>query len=127
MPVELLNMSTSWVYREASKLGLNGYKLGRGRNSKILYKRAEVATYWRTNLASQQVASLFGVSKSAAARALAGQSPAQGHRPPRPTSSEAPWCPNNLRPLSSASVFAFITGGRDAVKPTLTEMTGHTP
>ncbi|MFE9600111.1 helix-turn-helix domain-containing protein [Streptomyces hokutonensis] len=38
----MLNMSTSWVYREASKLGLKGYKLGRGRNSKILYKRAEV-------------------------------------------------------------------------------------
>ncbi|MFJ8399151.1 helix-turn-helix domain-containing protein [Streptomyces microflavus] len=38
----LLNMSTSWVYREASKLGLKGYKLGRGRNAKILYKKTEV-------------------------------------------------------------------------------------
>ncbi|MFJ6836841.1 helix-turn-helix domain-containing protein [Streptomyces sp. NPDC091209] len=38
----MLNMSTSWVYREASKLGLKGYKLGRGRNSKVLYKRAEI-------------------------------------------------------------------------------------
>lgn len=38
----MLSMSTSWVYREASKLGLNGYKLGRGRNAKVLYKRAEV-------------------------------------------------------------------------------------
>ncbi|OCC13926.1 helix-turn-helix domain-containing protein [Streptomyces sp. PTY087I2] len=38
----LLSMSTSWVYREASKLGLKGYKLGRGRNAKVLYKRAEV-------------------------------------------------------------------------------------
>ncbi|NDZ75158.1 helix-turn-helix domain-containing protein [Streptomyces sp. SID10362] len=38
----MLNMSTSWVYREASKLGLKGYKLGRGRNAKVLYKRAEV-------------------------------------------------------------------------------------
>jgi hypothetical protein len=28
----MLNMSTSWGYREASKLGLKGYKLGRGRN-----------------------------------------------------------------------------------------------
>ncbi|MET8177124.1 helix-turn-helix domain-containing protein [Streptomyces clavifer] len=38
----MLNVSTSWVYREASKLGLNGYKLGRGRNAKVLYKKAEV-------------------------------------------------------------------------------------
>ncbi|MEU6944444.1 helix-turn-helix domain-containing protein [Streptomyces sp. NPDC046316] len=38
----MLNMSTSWVYREASKLGLRGYKLGRGRNAKVLYKRNEV-------------------------------------------------------------------------------------
>ncbi|WP_245833933.1 helix-turn-helix domain-containing protein [Streptomyces aidingensis] len=38
----MLNMSVSWVYREAAKLGLKGYKLGRGRNAKVLYKRAEV-------------------------------------------------------------------------------------
>ncbi|MFJ9899648.1 helix-turn-helix domain-containing protein [Streptomyces sp. NPDC091280] len=38
----MLNMSTSWVYREASKLGLKGYKLGRGRNAKVLYKKADV-------------------------------------------------------------------------------------
>ncbi|MGW1928535.1 helix-turn-helix domain-containing protein [Streptomyces sp. NPDC001919] len=38
----MLTMSTSWVYREASKLGLKGYKLGRGKNAKVLYKRAEV-------------------------------------------------------------------------------------
>ncbi|MEU1073667.1 MULTISPECIES: helix-turn-helix domain-containing protein [unclassified Streptomyces] len=38
----MLNMSTSWVYREASKLGLKGYKLGRGRNAKVLYKRIEI-------------------------------------------------------------------------------------
>ncbi|MEU2241178.1 helix-turn-helix domain-containing protein [Streptomyces sp. NPDC018338] len=38
----MLSMSTSWVYKEASKLGLKGYKLGRGRNAKVLYKRAEV-------------------------------------------------------------------------------------
>lgn len=38
----MLNMSTSWVYKEASKLGLKGYKLGRGKNAKILCKRAEV-------------------------------------------------------------------------------------
>lgn len=38
----MLSMSTSWVYREASKLGLKGYKLGRGRNAKILYKKTDV-------------------------------------------------------------------------------------
>ncbi|GAA2244697.1 hypothetical protein GCM10010232_34740 [Streptomyces amakusaensis] len=38
----MLNMSTSWVYREASKLGLKGYKLGRGRNAKVLYKRTDI-------------------------------------------------------------------------------------
>ncbi|OEJ48728.1 hypothetical protein AR457_05075 [Streptomyces agglomeratus] len=38
----MLNMSTSWVYKEASKLGLKGYKLGRSRNAKVLYKRAEI-------------------------------------------------------------------------------------
>lgn len=38
----MLSMSTSWVYREASKLGLKGYKLGRGKNAKVLYRRAEV-------------------------------------------------------------------------------------
>ncbi|MFH8435464.1 helix-turn-helix domain-containing protein [Streptomyces sp. NPDC018007] len=38
----MLNMSTSWVYREASKLGLKGYKLGRGRNAKVLHKRSEI-------------------------------------------------------------------------------------
>ncbi|CAM5265074.1 hypothetical protein GCM10010230_54800 [Streptomyces narbonensis] len=41
----MLSMSTSWVYREASKLGLKGYKLGRGRNAKVLYKRAEVCRW----------------------------------------------------------------------------------
>lgn len=38
----MLNMSTSWVYREASKLGLKGYKLGRGKSAKVLYKRSEI-------------------------------------------------------------------------------------
>ncbi len=38
----MLSMSRSWVYKEASKLGLKGYKLGRGRNAKVLYKRTEV-------------------------------------------------------------------------------------
>jgi predicted DNA-binding transcriptional regulator AlpA len=38
----MLSMSTSWVYREASRLGLEGYKLGRGRNAKVLYKKKDV-------------------------------------------------------------------------------------
>ncbi|MEL5953516.1 helix-turn-helix domain-containing protein [Streptomyces sp. CLV115] len=38
----MLNMSRSWVYKEASKLGLKGYKLGRGRKAKVLYKKTEV-------------------------------------------------------------------------------------
>ncbi|RSS41911.1 helix-turn-helix domain-containing protein [Streptomyces sp. WAC08241] len=38
----MLSMSTNWVYREASKLGLKGYKLGRGKNAKVLHKRTEV-------------------------------------------------------------------------------------
>lgn len=41
----MLSMSTSWVYREASKLGLNGYKLGRDRNAKVLYKKTEVVKW----------------------------------------------------------------------------------
>ncbi|MET8495902.1 helix-turn-helix domain-containing protein [Streptomyces microflavus] len=41
----MLNMSTSWVYKEASKLGLKGYKFGRGRNAKVLYKKAEVCKW----------------------------------------------------------------------------------
>ncbi|MFD9483389.1 helix-turn-helix domain-containing protein [Streptomyces sp. NPDC059991] len=38
----ILGMSSSWVYREAEKLGLTRYKLGHGKNAKVLYKRAEV-------------------------------------------------------------------------------------
>lgn len=38
----MLNMSAAWVYREAAKLGLKGYKLGKGRNAKVLYKKTEV-------------------------------------------------------------------------------------
>ncbi|MEU9987640.1 helix-turn-helix domain-containing protein [Streptomyces sp. NPDC048045] len=38
----MLNMSASWVYREAAKLGLKGYKLSKGRNAKVLHKRTEV-------------------------------------------------------------------------------------
>ncbi|WGD44837.1 helix-turn-helix domain-containing protein [Streptomyces cathayae] len=38
----MINMSESWVYREVRKLGLKGYKLGRGRNAKVQYKRSDV-------------------------------------------------------------------------------------
>ncbi|MEU6354088.1 helix-turn-helix domain-containing protein [Streptomyces sp. NPDC047072] len=38
----MLNMSASWVYREAAKLGLKGYKLGKGRNAKVMYRKTEV-------------------------------------------------------------------------------------
>ncbi|RST20456.1 DNA-binding protein [Streptomyces sp. WAC04770] len=41
----LLNMSTTWVYREAGKLGLRGYKLGRGRNAKVHYRKSEVLAW----------------------------------------------------------------------------------
>ena len=42
---EYLNMSTSWVYREAPQLGLVPYKFGKGRNSKIQYKLSEVQAW----------------------------------------------------------------------------------
>lgn len=34
-------MSRSWVYKEASKLGPKGYKLGRDRNANVLYNKTE--------------------------------------------------------------------------------------
>ncbi len=37
-----LNMSLVWVYREAPKCGLRGYKFGAGKNSKIQYKKTDV-------------------------------------------------------------------------------------
>ncbi|AIA06726.1 helix-turn-helix domain-containing protein [Streptomyces noursei] len=42
---ELLNMSLTWVYRDAPKLGLKGYKFGRGRNAKIQFKKADVLNW----------------------------------------------------------------------------------
>ncbi|WP_274911772.1 MULTISPECIES: hypothetical protein [Streptomyces] len=35
-------MSLVWVYREAPKCGLRGYKFGAGKNSKIQYKKTDV-------------------------------------------------------------------------------------
>ncbi len=40
-----------------------------------------VATYWRTNLTMRQLAAVFGVSKSAAARVIEDLGPALGLRP----------------------------------------------
>ncbi|MGW2404122.1 helix-turn-helix domain-containing protein [Streptomyces sp. NPDC001739] len=37
-----LNMSLTWVYREAPRVGLKGYKFGRGRNAKVQFKKADV-------------------------------------------------------------------------------------
>lgn len=39
---ELLNMSVTWVYRDAARCGLAPYKLGEGRNAKLQFKRSEV-------------------------------------------------------------------------------------
>ncbi|SHM51611.1 hypothetical protein SAMN05216268_111270 [Streptomyces yunnanensis] len=37
-----LNMSLTWIYRDAPKFGLRGYKFGRGKNAKIQYKKVDV-------------------------------------------------------------------------------------
>lgn len=42
----MLNMSTSWVYREASKLGLKGYKLGRGRKLDPIQEGPRSSSGW---------------------------------------------------------------------------------
>ncbi|MFF2821311.1 helix-turn-helix transcriptional regulator [Kitasatospora cineracea] len=39
---EYLNVSLSWLYREATGVGLVPYKFGRGRNAKIQFKVSEV-------------------------------------------------------------------------------------
>ena len=43
-----------------------------------------VATYWRTNLTMRQLAAVFGVSKSAAARVIEDLGPALALRPRNP-------------------------------------------
>ncbi|MFC6067061.1 helix-turn-helix domain-containing protein [Streptomyces ochraceiscleroticus] len=42
---EYLNMSVTWVYREAPKLGMAPYKFGRGRNAKVQFKLSEVKAW----------------------------------------------------------------------------------
>lgn len=44
---EYLNMSLSWVYREAARVGLVGYRFGQGRNAKLQFKVAEVQAWTR--------------------------------------------------------------------------------
>ncbi|MFF1793823.1 helix-turn-helix domain-containing protein [Kitasatospora sp. NPDC058263] len=44
---EYLNMSLSWVYREAAQVGLVGYRFGLGRNAKIQFKVSEVQAWIR--------------------------------------------------------------------------------
>ena len=39
---QFLNMSLTWIYRDAPRCGLKGYKLGGGRNAKLQFKTAEV-------------------------------------------------------------------------------------
>ncbi|MEU4796711.1 helix-turn-helix domain-containing protein [Streptomyces sp. NPDC023327] len=39
---EMLNMSLTWIYRDARKCGLRGYKLGNGKNAKLQFKEDEV-------------------------------------------------------------------------------------
>ncbi|WP_420719411.1 helix-turn-helix transcriptional regulator [Streptomyces sp. XY66] len=42
-----LNMSPSWVYREAARLGLPSYRFGSGRSAKIQFKVSEVNAWIR--------------------------------------------------------------------------------
>ncbi|MFI9271980.1 helix-turn-helix domain-containing protein [Kitasatospora sp. NPDC052896] len=44
---QYLNMSLSWVYRDAAQMGLVGYKFGRGRNAKLQFKVSEVQAWTR--------------------------------------------------------------------------------
>ncbi|MYQ48785.1 hypothetical protein GTW40_27770 [Streptomyces sp. SID4985] len=42
---EYLNMSMTWVYRDAPKLGLTPYKFGRGRSAKLQFKITDVRAW----------------------------------------------------------------------------------
>ncbi|WP_323447629.1 helix-turn-helix domain-containing protein [Streptomyces yaizuensis] len=44
---EYLNMSVTWIYKEAPRSGLTPYKFGRGRNAKIQFKVSEVQGWVR--------------------------------------------------------------------------------
>ncbi|GHE06542.1 helix-turn-helix transcriptional regulator [Streptomyces alanosinicus] len=42
---QYLNMSITWVYRDAPKLGLVPYKFGRGRSAKLQFKISDVQAW----------------------------------------------------------------------------------
>ncbi|WP_206505974.1 helix-turn-helix domain-containing protein [Streptomyces chrestomyceticus] len=42
---EYLNMSITWLYRDAARSGLVPYKFGRGRNAKIQFKVTDVRAW----------------------------------------------------------------------------------
>ncbi|MEU6814634.1 helix-turn-helix domain-containing protein [Streptomyces sp. NPDC046860] len=42
---EYLNMSITWVYRDARKLGLVPYKFGQGRSAKLQFKITDVQAW----------------------------------------------------------------------------------
>ncbi|MET8210438.1 helix-turn-helix domain-containing protein [Streptomyces sp. NPDC005373] len=44
---EYLNMSLTWVYRDAPRLGLAVYKFGAGRNAKLQFKVSDVDAWAR--------------------------------------------------------------------------------
>ncbi|MET8920193.1 helix-turn-helix domain-containing protein [Streptomyces sp. NPDC004610] len=39
---DFLNMSLTWVYRDARRCGLRAYRFGTGKNAKIQFKTSEV-------------------------------------------------------------------------------------
>ncbi|GLW55452.1 helix-turn-helix transcriptional regulator [Kitasatospora phosalacinea] len=42
---EYLNVSLSWLYREAAGVGLVAYRFGQGRNAKLQFKVSEVQAW----------------------------------------------------------------------------------
>ncbi|MEU9993394.1 hypothetical protein AB0E10_42985 [Streptomyces sp. NPDC048045] len=44
---EYLNMSMTWVYRDAPKLGLIPYKFGNGRSAKLQFKITDMHAWAR--------------------------------------------------------------------------------
>ncbi len=49
---EYLNVSTSWVYRNASQAGLIPYRFGVGANAKLRFKASEVYAWVKRQRAS---------------------------------------------------------------------------
>lgn len=67
----------TWLRREGADRPLRGRSWALGFDDRVLL----VATYWRTNLTMRQLAAVFGVSKSAAARVIEDLGPALALRP----------------------------------------------